>query len=102
MATKTSAELRRAAAARHAERPRRLRLRRAQAQPRLIVEVDGYDGHKGRVAFREDRARDRASDRDGLRTARLTCDDVQETPDAVAADLVSEASRRSMASSAKS
>lgn len=69
---------------------------------RLIVEVDGYRAHGGRVAYREDRARDRANRRRGYDTVRFTWEDVQLAADAVVADLESEASRRSTVSSAKS
>ncbi len=39
---------------------------------RLIVELDGYDTHKTRVAFEADCTRDRLHLRHGLRTIRLT------------------------------
>lgn len=69
---------------------------------RLIVEVDGYGAHKGRIAFRDDRARDRANRQRGYDTIRFTWEDVTQTPDAVVADLVSEASRASTVSITKS
>lgn len=69
---------------------------------RLIVEVDGYDAHKGRVAFREDRARDRANAARGYVTLRFTWEDVELTPAEVGADLASVASRLSMVSSTAS
>ncbi len=69
---------------------------------RLIVEVDGYDAHRGRIAFREDRARDRANTRRGYETLRFTWEDVQWAADAVVADLESAASRLSTVSSTKS
>lgn len=71
---------------------------------KLIVEVDGYDAHKGRIAiaFRDDRARDRASRRRGYDTVRFTWEDVQFAADTVVDDLASEASRRSTDASAKS
>lgn len=59
----------------------------AYEDPKLIVEVDGYDAHRGRVAFREDRARDRANLARGYVTVRFTWEDVTETPEAVVADL---------------
>jgi very-short-patch-repair endonuclease len=68
---------------------------------RLIAEVDGYDAHRGRVAFREDRARDRENARRGYETLRFTWEDVQLTPEAVAEDLTSAESRRSRLSSTK-
>lgn len=54
---------------------------------RLIVEVDGYETHRGRVAFQDDRTRDRANRRQGYDTMRLTWSDVTLTPREVAADL---------------
>lgn len=72
------------------------------AELRLIVEVDGYQAHKGRIAFTEDRARDRANRRRGYDTVRFTWGDVQLAADAVVDDLANEASRRSTVSSTKS
>lgn len=69
---------------------------------RLIVEVDGYRAHRGRIAFRDDRARDRENRRRGYDTLRFTWEDVQFAADAVVADLESEASRASTVSSTKS
>jgi very-short-patch-repair endonuclease len=54
---------------------------------RLIVEVDGYESHRGKVAFEEDRRRDRTNRRQGLDTIRFTWGDVVLTPAEVAADL---------------
>ena len=68
----------------------------------LIAEVDGYDAHRGRIAFRDDRARDRRNLRAGMLTLRFTWEDVQLTPAGVAADLESAASSRSMPSSTAS
>ena len=65
----------------------------------LVAEVDGYGAHRGRIAFREDRLRDRRNLRAGLTTLRFTWEDVQLTPAAVADDLVSAASSRSTVSS---
>ncbi len=53
----------------------------------LIVEVDGYDSHRGRIAFREDRRRDRRNFRQGRITLRFTYGDLTETPDEVILDL---------------
>lgn len=69
---------------------------------RLIVEVDGYKAHRGRLAFRDDRARDRANRARGYDTIRFTWEDVVQTPDGVVADLEREASRASTVSSTKS
>lgn len=54
---------------------------------RLIVEVDGWDSHRGRVAHQEDLRRDREHWRRGLQTLRYTWPDVVLTPRDVAADL---------------
>ena len=54
---------------------------------KLIVEVDGYESHRGKVAFQDDRARDRANKRAGYDTLRFTWADVTLTPKEVAADL---------------
>jgi very-short-patch-repair endonuclease len=54
---------------------------------RLIVEVDGYESHRGAVGFQEDRRRDRQNRRAGFDTLRLTWSDVVLTPADVAADL---------------
>lgn len=59
----------------------------------LIVEVDGYRDHGGRVAFSEDRRRDRDHWREGLNTLRYTWDDVVLTPREVRADLELAAAR---------
>ena len=53
----------------------------------LIVEVDGYDPHRGLVAFREDRLRDRRNQREGRTTLRFTYGDLKQIPDEVVADL---------------
>lgn len=60
---------------------------------RLIVEVDGYDSHRGRIAFADDRRRDREHWREGLQTLRYTWADVTLTPERVVADLVLAAER---------
>ena len=59
----------------------------------LVVEVDGYGTHRGRVAFQDDRDRDRAHMRAGLATLRLTWADVTRAPRQVAADLELTAAR---------
>ena len=60
---------------------------------RLIVEVDGWDSHRGRVAFTEDRRRDREHWRQGFHTLRFTWSDVTLTPREIAADLLLAAER---------
>ena len=72
------------------------------AELRLLVEVDGYAAHRGRIAFREDRARDRANQLAGLTTVRYTWEDVTLEPDALAEELASIASSLSTAASTKS
>jgi very-short-patch-repair endonuclease len=52
-----------------------------------IVELDGWQGHKTRTAFREDRARDRALRVAGYSVTRLTWSQLDDEPEAVAADL---------------
>lgn len=60
---------------------------------RLIVEVDGWDTHRGRVAFAEDRRRDREHWREGYTTLRYTWSDVVLTPHEIVADLTLAAER---------
>jgi very-short-patch-repair endonuclease len=52
-----------------------------------IVELDGWEGHGTRSAFREDRARDRALRVAGYSVTRLTWNQLEDEPEAVAADL---------------
>ncbi|HYH52804.1 MAG TPA: DUF559 domain-containing protein [Solirubrobacterales bacterium] len=52
-----------------------------------IVELDGWDGHSTRTAFREDRARDRRLRVAGYSVTRLTWNQLDDEPEAVAADL---------------
>ena len=54
---------------------------------RQIVELDGWEGHGTRTAFRDDRARDRRLRAAGYRVTRLTWNQLEDEPDAVAADL---------------
>lgn len=54
---------------------------------RQVVELDGWDGHSTRTAFREDRARDRRLAAAGYRVTRLTWNQLEDEPAAVAADL---------------
>ena len=53
----------------------------------LIVELDGWQGHKTRTAFREDRARDRRLRVAGYGVIRLTWNQLSDEPEAIAADL---------------
>ena len=52
-----------------------------------IVELDGWEGHKTRTAFREDRARDRRLRVAGYSVTRLTWNQLDDEPETVAADL---------------
>ena len=52
-----------------------------------IVELDGWQGHRTRTAFREDRARDRALRVAGYSVTRLTWSQLDDEPGAVSADL---------------
>lgn len=52
-----------------------------------IVELDGWQGHRTRTAFREDRARDRALRVAGYSVTRLTWNQLDDEPGAVSADL---------------
>lgn len=52
-----------------------------------IVELDGWEGHGTRTAFREDRARDRVLTAAGYSVTRLTWNQLDDEPEAVAADL---------------
>ena len=54
---------------------------------RQIVELDGWDGHSTRTAFREDRARDRRLRVVGYGVTRLTWNQLDDEPEAVASDL---------------
>ena len=52
-----------------------------------IVELDGWEGHRTRTAFREDRARDRALRVAGYSVTRLTWNQLEDEPESIAADL---------------
>jgi len=54
---------------------------------RLIVELDGWEGHSTRSAFQDDRARDRALHVAGLTVIHLTWSQLDVEPEAVASDL---------------
>lgn len=54
---------------------------------RQIVELDGWQGHKSRSAFREDRARDRKLRVHGYSVDHLTWNQLDDEPDEVASDL---------------
>jgi very-short-patch-repair endonuclease len=52
-----------------------------------IVELDGWDGHSTRAAFREDRARDRRLRVAGYTVTRITWNQLDDEPEEIAADL---------------
>jgi len=52
-----------------------------------IVELDGWEGHKTRTAFREDRARDRRLRVAGYGVTRLTWNQLEDEPTVIASDL---------------
>lgn len=52
-----------------------------------IIELDGWEGHGTRSAFREDRARDRALRVAGHSVTRLTWNQLDDEPEQIAADL---------------
>jgi very-short-patch-repair endonuclease len=52
-----------------------------------IVELDGWEGHSTRIAFREDRARDRLLRVAGYSVTRITWNQLDDEPEAIAADL---------------
>jgi len=54
---------------------------------RLIVELDGWQGHSSRSAFQDDRARDRALHAAGFSVVHLTWNQLDVEPEAIAADL---------------
>jgi len=54
---------------------------------RQIVELDGWEGHRTRTAFREDRARDRRLRVAGYGVTRLTWNQLDDEPETVASDL---------------
>lgn len=55
--------------------------------PRVVVELDGWQGHKTRAAFRADRARDRNLQVHGYNVTRITWSQLNDEPEAIAADL---------------
>jgi len=52
-----------------------------------IVELDGWEGHGTKSAFREDRGRDRALRVAGYSVTRLTWNQLDDEPEAIASDL---------------
>ncbi|MGN6558067.1 MAG: DUF559 domain-containing protein [Solirubrobacterales bacterium] len=54
---------------------------------RQIVELDGWEGHSTKSAFRDDRARDRALHVAGYSVTHITWNQLDDEPEAVASDL---------------
>jgi very-short-patch-repair endonuclease len=54
---------------------------------RLIVELDGWEGHRTRSAFQDDRARDRALKVAGYSVIHLTWNQLDSEPEVIVADL---------------
>lgn len=54
---------------------------------RVVIELDGFAAHGTRIAFREDRARDRRLRVAGYGVTRVTKDQLEDEPEALAADL---------------
>ncbi|HKH64475.1 MAG TPA: DUF559 domain-containing protein [Solirubrobacterales bacterium] len=52
-----------------------------------IVELDGWQGHRTRSAFREDRARDRRLKVAGYSVTHITWNQLDDEPEAIASDL---------------
>jgi very-short-patch-repair endonuclease len=52
-----------------------------------IVELDGWQAHKSRSAFREDKARDRRLVTAGYTVTHLTWNQLDDEPEAIASDL---------------
>jgi len=61
---------------------------------REIVELDGWQGHRTRTAFRGDRARDRRLRVAGYGITRLTWNQLDDEPETIAADLRALLSRK--------
>lgn len=58
------------------------------AGPRLVVELDSWQYHAGKAAFRRDRVRDRRLKLAGWEPVRVTAWDLEEDPDRLEADLL--------------
>lgn len=56
-------------------------------QAKVVVELDGFAAHGTRIAFREDRARDRRLRVAGYGVTRIAPEQLEEEPRAIAADL---------------
>jgi very-short-patch-repair endonuclease len=67
--------------------PKRYRVDCHWPHLRLIVELDGWEGHSSRSAFQDDRARDRVLHAAGYSVIHLTWNQLDVEPEDVAADL---------------
>lgn len=56
-------------------------------EAKAVVELDGFAGHGTRIAFREDRARDRRLRVAGYGVTRIAPEQLEDEPEAIAADL---------------
>jgi very-short-patch-repair endonuclease len=63
-------------------------------EERLIVEADGYEAHRGRIAFQTDRARDRTLKAQGYEVLRFTWAEIVAKPAMVARELKAALERR--------
>jgi len=52
-----------------------------------VVELDGWQAHKSRSAFREDKARDRRLSAAGYTVTHITWNQLDDEPEAIASDL---------------
>lgn len=68
-------------------RGRRFQVDCLWSEPKQIVEVDGYESHGTRIAFREDRARDRVLRVAGYEVTRIAWAQLDDESEAIAADL---------------
>jgi very-short-patch-repair endonuclease len=67
--------------------PKRFQVDCHWPEQRQIVELDGWQGHGTRSAFREDRARDRRLHAAGYSVTRITWNQLKDEPEAIASDL---------------
>lgn len=66
---------------------RRYRVDCLWPEQRQVVELDGWEGHRTRHAFREDRARDRRLRAAGYGVTRITWSQLDDEPEEIAGDL---------------
>ena len=68
---------------------------------RLVVEVDGYDAHSGRLAFERDRLKAATLNANGFAVMPVTGRQVRDDPDGVVGRLVAALTRRSPLATAR-